>query len=51
MSDDDDTKTGGKHKSKFADEAQEVGKKPVTTRVWVIVAIAVVAVVLGAWLF
>lgn len=47
MSDDDDT--GGGKKGKLAQIAL-VGKKPITLKLWVVVAIAVVAFVIGHWL-
>ena len=49
MSDDDDT--GGGKKKKLAIEVQAAGKKPVTLKLWVVVAIAVAACVLGALVF
>lgn len=44
MSDDDDT--GGHTHHKLAEEA----KKPVTLKLWIVLAIALAAFVLGAWL-
>lgn len=47
MSDDDDT--GGRKKN-FAG-LEQAGKKPVTLKLWVVVAIAVLAFIAGAKLF
>ena len=51
MSDDDDTGGGKKDRHKLAAQVEETGKKPVTLKVWVVVAIALAAFVLGAWIF
>ncbi len=48
MSDDDDT--GGKKKKAFAAIETE-GKKPVTLKLWVVLAIALVAFAAGGLLF
>lgn len=48
MSDDDDGGGGGKKKKLAAIEAE--GKKPITLPVWAVVAIALAAFALGAWL-
>ena len=48
MSDDDDT---GHHHSKIVAQAEEVGNKPVTLKLWVVAVIAIAAFIAGAWLF
>lgn len=48
MSDDDDTGGG---KKKLLAQIQDDGKKPITLKLWVVVAIAVAACVLGALVF
>lgn len=49
MSDDDDTGGGGKKKKLLA-QLQDDGQKPLTLKLWVVVALVVAAFVAGAWL-
>lgn len=48
MSDDDDT---GHHHSKIVAQTEEVAKKDVTVKVWVVTALVIAAFVAGALIF